>query len=172
MPRDGTGSDTISPMTLYGVFLKNKVNKTWSAKLQILIICLWLWGRRGDAARMRKKVSRREGTRDMKHMRREWENKRGRRAEMCWCFQNLQTSVRWRWLSGTHAAVFRHDCGRTKREAGCCKPQNCTESAKLCFLKINMAENNCILANLQPMFKVMKYMHILVLEFPLVTQES
>lgn len=61
MPREGTGSDRFSPMTLYGVFLKNKVNKTWSAKLWILIICLWLWGRRGDAARMRKKVSRREG---------------------------------------------------------------------------------------------------------------
>lgn len=44
MPRDGTGNDRISPMTLYGVFLKNKVNKTWDAEPQILTSCLWLWG--------------------------------------------------------------------------------------------------------------------------------
>lgn len=40
MSGDGTGSDRISPMTLYGVFLKNKVNKTWNAEPRVLIICL------------------------------------------------------------------------------------------------------------------------------------
>lgn len=44
MPGDRTGHDRISPMTLYGVFLKNKVNKTWDAEPRILIICLGLWG--------------------------------------------------------------------------------------------------------------------------------
>lgn len=40
MPGDGTGIDRVSPMTLYGVFLENKVNRTWDAKPQILITCL------------------------------------------------------------------------------------------------------------------------------------
>lgn len=51
MPGDGTSNDRISPMTLYGVFLKNKVDKTWDAEPRILIICLWLWGEGGDVAR-------------------------------------------------------------------------------------------------------------------------
>lgn len=50
MPRDGTGNDRISPMTLYGVFLKNKVNKTWNAEPQILISCLTM--RRGEGGLM------------------------------------------------------------------------------------------------------------------------
>lgn len=74
MPGDGTGSDRISPMTLYGVFLKNKVNKTWDAEPWILIICLWLWGggRRGVEARGARAA-------DMKRES-EWErrNQRGR----------------------------------------------------------------------------------------------
>lgn len=40
-------------VTLYELFLKNKVNKTWDTKPWILITCLRLWGGRGDAARVR-----------------------------------------------------------------------------------------------------------------------
>lgn len=74
MPRDGTGSDRISPMTLYGVFLKNKVNKTWNASHGYWL-CVsdyeawwwcredegkgeWAWGMARDMNRERGRIKR------------------------------------------------------------------------------------------------------------------
>lgn len=144
MPGDATGSGRISPKTLYGVFLKNKVNKIWNAKPRVLIICLRVWGRRGDVARMREKVDESETqARDTEAER------RGRgRARVFWCFWNLPTSVRSRCLRGKHA-VFSYDCGRSRREAGRYWAQQCTESAKLCMLKI-MWQQSTVSLDIKP----------------------
>lgn len=122
MPGDGTGNSRISPVTFYGVFLKNKVNKTWYAEARILIICLQLWGRRGDAAR--EKERRGQGRRESE------------KGEMSW---NTQTSVTWRCGGARgrkHAAAFRCDRGRCRKEAGWYEPEQCWESAKHSLLKI------------------------------------
>lgn len=39
----------LSPVSLYGLFLKNRVNKTQDAEPRILISCLGLWGETGEA---------------------------------------------------------------------------------------------------------------------------
>ncbi len=57
-------------------------------------------------------------------------------GRMFWCFWNSQTSVRCRCLRGKHAAVFSYDRGRSRKGAGAYKPEQCTESAKHCILKI------------------------------------
>lgn len=134
MPGDGKGNNRISPVTLYGVFLKNKVNKTWDAELRILIICLHLWGRRGDAVRgARERERERHG---QGHEEREWvREERG----VLW---NTQTSVTWRCWRGKHAAAFRCDRGRGRKEAGWYKPEQWRESSKHSLLKI--IQQQCI----------------------------
>ena len=135
MPRDGTGNDRISPMTLYGVFLKNKVNKTWDAEPQILISCLWLWG--GGCGVMQQEGVRArhgQGSEEWKWVGKE---KTGG-GRMFWCFCNSLTSVRCRCLRGKSSAAFSDDRGRSRKEAGCYKPQQCTECVKTLQSKNNV----------------------------------
>lgn len=73
------------------------------------------------------------------HEEREGESEKGESWEggrMFWCFWNSQTSVRCRCWRGKHAAVFSSDRGRSRKEAGAYEPEQCTESAKHCILKI------------------------------------
>lgn len=133
MPGDGTGNDRISPMTLYGVFLKNKVNKTWDAEPRISIICLCLWGRegggcsKGSKSEARSKIWR-------ERVREKGENREGGR--MFWCFWNFTDISEMQELEGKHAAAFSYDRGRGTKEAGSYKPEQCTESAEHCILEI------------------------------------
>lgn len=123
MPGDGTGNGRISPVTLYGVFLKNKVNKTWDAEPRILITCLRLWGRRGDAARERGTV------RDMKRERASEERRKGKGREEG-CFAAF-TFHRHQWDVGAWGGSMLLLSVVIVGEAGWQKT-----SAKHCILKI------------------------------------
>lgn len=90
-PASWKGSDRIFLVSLYGVLLKNKVNKTCRFKPWILIICLWLWGKKGNAVEMKRtwSVSEKHGILKML-----WNEREDRgRVEMIWCVMNLLTSV-------------------------------------------------------------------------------
>lgn len=56
---------------------------------------------------------------------------KNRGREIFCCFCNSQTSVRCRCLRGKSAAAFSDDRGRSQKEAGCYKPQQCAECVKI-----------------------------------------
>lgn len=125
MPGDGTGNGRISPVTLYGVFLKNKVNKTWTAEPRILISCLRLWGRRGDAARERERGT----VRDMKRGRVSEERRKEKgREEGCFAAFGIR---RHQWDVGAWGGSMLLLSVVIVGEAGWQKT-----SAKHCILKI------------------------------------
>lgn len=75
---------------------------------------------------------------------REWVGKeKTGRGRMFWCFCNSQTSVRCRCLWGMSAAPFSDDRGRSQKEAGCYKPQQCTECVKTLQSKNNVTAMHC-----------------------------